>query len=180
MPTNLFVCEGMDNTGKTTLWTKLNNDFKFDGPHSSGPPDNNREMFDRVHKQLEEANSGKIILHDRIPVISDQVYSPVIRGTNPFMEDAEGLELIEEFKQTNHLIIYCRPSRDIILGFEDGRDQMPGVHENASRLLDTYDMLIAHMIAEGGWNIVVYDYTQKGSYHDLKERISEELGTKHD
>lgn len=165
----MVVVEGMDNTGKTTLMKKLESLMGISGHMSNGRPHSIEEMFTRMEGYLSQPG---ISLHDRIHCISDQIYGPIVRKENPFLTPRGG-RIFQEFKKIKPVIIYARPPREMIFDFGT-RDQMPGVIDNSVRLLNAYDELIQNMIHEG-FDILVYDYTDKLSYQELQEYIIERM-----
>lgn len=173
----MIVIEGMDNCGKTTLAHNIIHELKkfniknVEYQHSPGP-DTPENMVNRTYEYLRMANDKKNrILFDRLHVVSDQVYAQVLSRTNVFKDTPEGVRVLRAFILAQPLIIYCRPSMDRIVGFEDGRDQMKGVKENSFELIEAYDRLMGSLNQHpeiGRWS-VLYDYTKE--FRDFKKVV---------
>lgn len=167
----IIAVEGIDNTGKTTLIRRLEELLGISGHMSNGRPQTVLEMFNRMENYL---LTPGVTIHDRLHCISDQIYGPVIRKQNHFLKEERGRQLFQSFKETPHLIIYCRPPREKILDF-GSRDQMPGVITNAAKLLTGYDAFMRKLVNEGKCEIAIYDYTDQDSYIEIRQRIKEML-----
>jgi len=150
----MIIVEGMDNTGKTTLVRKLTSMLPLKKYKSPGPDIGEAEQIEWVRDRLEDPDEW--VIFDRFPLISEPIYGGHIRGYHNF-EDPSKQYLYDMFKDKNPLIIYCRPPRDKILSFEDGRIQMDGVKAKGSILLNEYDRMMTDF--EGETGIRVYDYT---------------------
>jgi hypothetical protein len=158
----MIVVEGFDNTGKSTLMEQIRSYTGVSGHASNGRPHSTQEMFNRMHHYLDYPH---VSLHDRIHCISETVYGPIIRDQYTFTTP-DGREIEKIFKATPHLIIYCRPPREYIFNYGD-RGQMEGVIENDVKLLHAYDQKIRYMINEGGWRIMLHDYTDSNSLKQI-------------
>lgn len=165
----LVILEGMDNTGKSTLARRLERDLGVVQRHSQGKPETSRIMFDRVWDILASKQVG---IYDRFHAISERVYGPILRDVN-YYDWEEGRQQIEALKWTNHLIIYCRPTRDTIFETLGDRDQMMGVIRHHRKLLEAYDNLFAHELKHRPWNTAIYDYTNPDSYEEIKLMVEE-------
>lgn len=161
----MIVVEGMDNSGKTTLVSRLRFAIGARVVKSCGPKDKDEDLFDWTRKQLERPNTRPLYIYDRFSVISDPVYSPVIRGKNPFFDHREGELLIEEFIKQEPLIIYCNPGLERITNFGE-REQMEGVISNVENLLKEYDEVIRYLRVKGS-HIKKYDYASWGDTREV-------------
>lgn len=151
----MIIVEGMDNTGKTTLVRKLTSMLPLRKYKSPGPDIGEAEQIEWVRDRLEDTDEW--VIFDRFPLISEPIYGSNIRGQHNF-EDPSKQYLYDIFKNKKPLVIYCRPPRDKILSFEDGRIQMDGVKLKGANLISDYDKMITD-IKEEGINTVIYDYT---------------------
>lgn len=163
----------MDNTGKTTLVKKIGYDLGLETRKSPGPAPAN-EMFKWVEEQINDFKGGGTIVYDRFAAVTDQVYGPLLRKQNPFKSEVKGRYLLQTLGELNPLIVYCRPSRIFITSFEDGREQMKGVEDNAYELLEGYDNLVVKMVDQG-FEVIVYNFEAEGSYQYLLSNIKEHL-----
>lgn len=155
----MIIIEGMDNTGKTTLIQRLIREVGrgyLSAMVSLGP---NRTLLEQFHwndKQIALAKmGGPLTVYDRFLPICDAVYGPIVRKGS--LWNINHLVIDQLLQEVNPLIIYCRPSDEVVLGFEDGRDQMEGVVENAKKLLDQYDINI-EKLRDMGFKVIQYNY----------------------
>jgi hypothetical protein len=158
----MIILDGMDNTGKTTLANKLCEALNV--PYLHSPSEYRYDRKKMMDWALIEIGSQRSAIYDRFSPITDQVYAPILRGTNPYGDTSRGRFIVDVLKASPHLIIYCRPGTKKILGFEDGRDQMEGVKNNSARLLDRYDNLMTAM-KDDGWKIQYYDYDSSRDFY---------------
>ena len=152
-----IVVEGMDNTGKSTLCKKLSV-LGFDYNHSEGP----RTPEAMYRDTLAFLNKEGMFIQDRIPVISDQVYGPILRGTNAFHTPLGSEVERVYFQDSDILHIFCFPPKDKVVLFEDGRRQMNGVQENAGVLYELYRKFYEDLKSgrkKTRSALVEYDYT---------------------
>jgi hypothetical protein len=180
----MIIVEGFDNCGKSTLIKTLEEEFKPEEIVKSPGPVSYRELFVFADKYISALEKLRLknsplenypIIHDRFPVFSDQVYGPVLRGINPFAELNEGQWLVARLMRNAPVLIYCRPSTEKITKFEDGREQMEGVINNALILLGKYDDLMLQWERRGGRHIIRYNYEQD-SVEELIEVIKKRTG----
>jgi hypothetical protein len=155
----MIIIEGMDNTGKTTLIQRLIREVGrgyLSAMVSLGPNKTLLEQFHWVDKQIALAKmGGPLTIYDRFLPICDVVYGPIIR--NGSLWGINHLIINQLLEEVNPLIIYCRPSNEKVIGFEDGREQMEGVVENAKELLDGYDEVMKKLL-KSGFEIINYNY----------------------
>lgn len=151
---NPIIILGMDNTGKTTLTKKLVKKLEeletkegrrldFVNLNISPGPGEKGKLLDWVSSCMVNKFDTKygIEIFDRFTCIDQQIYGPVCRGEHD-MEDYENWTAILMNLLPSDMkpyVVYCRPHISKIVGFEDGREQMEGVVENAEKLLHRYD-----------------------------------------
>lgn len=152
----MIIIEGMDNSGKSRLAAHLAEKFGLRIIKRSGPP-KDREAF--ILETLEFLILNPEVIYDRHPLISEEVYGPILRNVNVFNRPGVSWEdFLNSLLRLDPLIIYCRPPDEKILCFGD-RDQMPAVVENARRLIDAYDRVMGWIRHEGTL-FVVHDFTR--------------------
>lgn len=153
----LLLIEGMDNTGKTTLARSLRDTLKW--PLLADATVRGKDLGQKIkwHMHQMVLAQDNDIIFDRHSIISEHVYGTVLLGKNILAESPDWPALLQHFKRTRPLIIYCRPPDEVVLKFEDGREQMGGVVENGKRLLDMYDMTMEQVF--NYVPVVKYDYT---------------------
>jgi hypothetical protein len=144
---SLIICEGMDNSGKSTLVSKLHEDL--DIPIIKPP------SFNKIWAKGEDAVCDYILwlidlceqsknmnfIMDRHPIISTAVYEPVLFGRNNLESHFFWPVLKHEFEKCQPFIVYCRPSNETIKNFGN-RAQMKGVIDHADALINQYDVII--------------------------------------
>jgi len=161
----MIIVEGMDNTGKTTLIKNLVSEFKLDvrgsPSHLVGTP----QLMLWVEDEI-EIKYDKPPIYDRWPLISEEVYGPMLRGSS----DAEG-RFIGWAARMCALIIYCKPPIEKILNFGT-RAQMEGVITHGKLLVKEYDKVMKRY-AQQGWGVVMYDYTRVGSYSKVRSIVQQ-------
>lgn len=148
----VLVIEGPDNSGKSTLVTRLSKDLKAVVVNSQVvPPPHEYWVKDYVRWYEEAARFNQQIVLDRHPVISDPIYGPVIRGKTPLSE-----AYCRNVRSTL-CVIYCRPPIGAIRNFGE-RAQMTGVKEKIADLVAGYDAMMSN---PGQFRSVLrYDWTQ--------------------
>lgn len=161
----VILLEGMDNTGKSTLFKRI----LAVAPRLTltlASKDAGADTKKRMNTILAIANSvihGSYefnVLLDRVHVISEEIYGPVIRGSSTFGDCWE--EYWQRFLELDPVVIYCRPPRDLIFENIEKRAQMEGVVDRGAALLKAYDTFIGEKIVLEipSDKFYVYDYTQ--------------------
>jgi cytidylate kinase len=165
----VIIIEGMDNTGKTTLATKLADDLKMVWVNNRHKPKSYEDMADWTYSMAELARRNNV-LFDRWCAISEPVYGPICRNINIATEaDLTGLYMYLQRMVPKHLVIWCKPPREVVISSIDTRDQMEGVVANTHKLLDEYDERMKKVKLH--LNVVEWDYT-KDDYSKLRQVIT--------
>lgn len=152
----IYIVEGMDGSGKTTLAHRLAYDLQGCVISNKRQP----KLLEHIHQLVEVAETSSRVMPvvlDRISTISELVYQQL--RVELFTQECMDLA----WKHLEATVIYCRPV------FENLRlegHQMPGVVENSKKLYDTYDLVMANVAKHH--RVVVYDYTTQ-TYESLKE-----------
>lgn len=152
----IYIVEGMDGSGKTTLAHRLAYDLQGCVISNKRKPKKLTDISQQVAIANNVADCMPVVL-DRVSLISELVYGQL--RTELFTSAC--MELI--WPHVEATVIYCRPA------FENLRlegHQMPGVVENSKKLYDTYDLVMANVAKHH--RVVVYDYTTQ-TYESLKE-----------
>lgn len=144
-----IIVVGMDNTGKTTLCKSLANKLGFTHVDPMGPGKSREEMLDNIMYYLNKSNG---VIFERFSIFEELVYGKTLRGVSKF-----NYQDIEMIKRYNLVIIYCRPSNEVICNFGD-REQMEGVIEKKEALIKAWDNLIYDTLE--GFKIIKYDWTK--------------------
>lgn len=170
----MIIVEGPDNAGKTTLCNTLSRELNKGIIHSPNHKDmmsSTEKWFEWIIQSLTHPSNAHII-YDRHPLISEQVYGPVLRRHN-FFGDGRGAAFYHLLLKSNPLIIYCKPPEENLMDFGD-REQLEGVIDNANLLAVAYDAfmhdLFHHELFNG--DVIKYDYTSN-SIEYVTEAIEE-------
>lgn len=157
----MIIVEGMDNTGKTTLIKSLvaQFDLEYRGSASElrGDPS---KLVAWVDEELARP-TVKPPIYDRFPLISEEVYGPILRGRSSIPE-----RRYDGWAQAHSvLFIYCRPPLGYIRRWGT-REQMEGVKEFDKELIARYDRVM-HRYRCRGWGVIRYDYSDTESHARL-------------
>lgn len=152
----LVILEGADGSGKTSLANRIRKDLdeytlflKSSGPPTIG------QLAD-VIGWLASVPTRIPIVCDRLSVISEYVYGPIIRG-----KCIHGLtieQMARWLKPRPSLIIHCRPSYSALAAGVRQEVQMDGVVLNHRHIIKGYDELMGQLREEETL-IKSYDYT---------------------
>lgn len=149
----LFIVEGPDGAGKSTLIENLRNNSAtpwFILARTSGPPKNHyqiRQFMDMVTQAAQECT----VICDRCPAISEAVYGPLYNRTVLPVWDTQAMV-------ANANVIYCRPPSRVIREKVLMEPQMEGVIDKVDDLIEGYDRLML-AIRPNVQSIMAYDFT---------------------
>lgn len=163
----LILIEGMDNTGKTTLASKLGEllpSFKY---YHHVKPHNRKEAMDNFSQILRESISTDLIC-DRLSTFSEPVYGTILRG-QPLLSDEDVNYMLDILVDSATVIIFCNPPIEAVLKTIGVRDQMEGVEENCKKLYEAYQKLFGGKLNDDDY--IVYDYTDKDRSNGVIELI---------
>lgn len=172
----IVIVEGMDNTGKSTLVEQLIKSDKLRGfrVDRSPGPSSSKDIINRVENCL--LSEFDNIIYDRFPLISEEIYGPVLRGYS-LWEHSHWERYFTQLLQLRPLFIYCQPGRDVILETITQRDQMEGVVEKACVLIDAYDRLFSYLKNFYSLDLIIHNYREdplaKGIFHKIDTKGSE-------
>ena len=165
---SVILIEGCDNSGKTMLANKLACKMGYIVVHLSEPdgPD-----LDQIKPWtldiLKRIENGENIIMDRITLVSERIYGPLLRGDSVFTH-LEWVNLWERFIDLRPKIIYCRPPKEVILGSITKRKQKKGVISNCKKLIDEYDFFFYNLFYHDfKKQVFIYDYTKQNEEEKL-------------
>lgn len=183
----MIICEGMDNSGKTTLISTLKriHGDAIEVIKPPGPFKDSKELKDWMGPEMDKCRTFQydngMIIYDRFPIISELVYGPIVRGesmvTGPLFDETFRDLTSAAFPVT---IIYCRPPDEKILDFGI-REQMDGVREKSLELLYGYDELMSEIsqiilqTPDVKSSITLYDWTNPISHNIVLNVVEAEL-----
>lgn len=153
----LIICEGADNSGKTTLATRIEDKLNYEIIHSPGPGTREHLLQFSIEILTRCRLYNERILLDRFCYFSEQIYGPILRNGPAFTDD-DLSDIRIELMRTTPLVIFCH-TYDPNIGL-DGKWQLEGVVENYRRIREAYKFYFAPYQHALGW-FSLYDYTQK-------------------
>lgn len=163
---SLLIVEGPDGAGKTTLIESFRQSIKryFGMFRFSRNPANPEDVIAFLN-MLETRPKNLILFCDRHPLISEPIYGPILREANHAAEFSLSRHL-EDLQETVQ-IIYCRPSKDVILRnvAETRGTQLEGVPEEIEKIIDAYDHRMRRMEEEFNIPIRYYDFRMDNAKH---------------
>ncbi len=152
----LVILEGADGSGKTSLANRIRKDLDEYTLFlkSSGPP-TIAQLAD-VLVWLASIPTRIPIVCDRLSIISEYVYGPIIRGKCLHGLTVE--QITKWLKARPSMVIHCRPSYSALAAGVREEVQMDGVVLNHRHIIKGYDELMG-LLREEGAVIKPYDYT---------------------
>ncbi len=158
----IIVCEGVDNSGKSTLALWLAKRLKgiYVKTENIPPRDKFLPQYANILTAAQLYGNG-IVVSDRHHAISEPIYGPICRGSSSISVSAATAYLTQV-----NAYVYCRPSNERIIATMPEREQMSGVIQNVQRLIDAYDKFFEAPDARV-WR---YDWTK-----DSSEALAQEI-----
>lgn len=152
----LVILEGADGSGKTSLANRIRNDLDEYSLflRSSGPPTIG-QLAD-VIGWLASIPSRIPVVCDRLSVISEAVYGPILRGKCIHGLSIE--QMARWMKGRPSMIVHCRPSYSALAAGVRREVQMEGVVLNHRHIVKAYDEIMGQLRQEGV-DVRPYDYT---------------------
>lgn len=158
-----IILEGPDGAGKSTLGDQIAAHLGIEVSHDGGPSRDREHALERIHA----LNGYDRTLRDRSTLFSDGVYKKAL-GITPFVSDEEINNLVADYAKKRPLVIYCRPSMDVIFRNIGALDRVKAhkppeyIEKLKVRLpliVEQYDKSMLRWISLG-LNVIVYDYTR--------------------
>lgn len=164
----LIVIEGVDGSGKSTLFNELKSSLYDTWAISRNGRVRIEDDLVGLLEWLWAAPSFQPILMDRHPLISEKVYGPILRNRDLT------LNLTEDLKSRSyrriHTIIYCCPPFKTIEENIMKLRQMKGINENLKQLVFAYETEMVRFRYDNNMNVILYDYT-KMDLNELLEQL---------
>lgn len=171
----MLICEGCDNSGKSTLVGRLSGDLKLLVINNRKRPASAKASRNYLMGVLNLACQFPTIV-DRWQPISEPIYGPICRDTRLLnFKDVESQHALTNV-WVSPLVIYCRPREETILKFKEEIPQMEGVINHAPKIIQAYDDMMKWLPSRG-IPVIRYDWEQD-SYEALKDRVSKHLQTR--
>ncbi len=159
----MIIIEGPDGAGKTTLINGLHTHWHGDSAwydlqviHSPGPLPVN--LFEEGMRILEKVRPVSVL--DRFPYFSESIYGMVLKR-HPLVTIQEFIILRNRLMQFDPLLIFCRPPDDVLKESVLAEEQMEGVVDNLTKIIEGYDESFPHWCRD--FRAVHYDFTDEDS-----------------
>lgn len=131
----IIVCEGPDNSGKTTVGQRLAKDLGGIFLKTNVRPVTTKVLREFVRLSIEIEMSFGILVLDRHHAISEPIYGAILRGHHD-------LDMIECTLSVSNLhAIYCRPPDEIVHKWSESNPQLEGVKEKIDQIIKRYDQV---------------------------------------
>lgn len=172
----LFLVTGPDNSGKTTLISKLEKDLGLPiaKRYHPLPPDSADDYYSYCCHLVQNAKFTHW-LADR-GIIDEFVYGPLLRGTVIFKDRWQINELLRLLNNDGYVqFILCQPPISNQLQTFGERDQLAGTLDSILSINAAFDNLHNWPLSLDRDQIWKYDYTQPGSYEQLRSKIKGRL-----
>lgn len=161
-----IILEGVDGTGKTTLFNYLTGTLNLKSAgHDGGPPEDAADVWRRLALTAAEGAA----VRDRTPAISDFVYAKVFKR-DPKIPMVEALSWLQKFKP---LVIHCSIPPNKILAQKvetkphKSKEHVAQVESNLWNLIIEYQDLMDFLQDQGGVQVLLYDWTLDQNYEIL-------------
>lgn len=138
----MIVVEGLDNTGKTTLVSKILEEFpELVYRPSIGNKHDLNQIRDQAATEAFDWSTMKWTVADRSRLISEYVYNPILKGRPLAYPFHTFLEMFGTFVQQTNLVILCHRNRLHLEGTFDEREQLGGVRQHLTDLDNQYSRI---------------------------------------
>jgi alpha-ketoglutarate-dependent taurine dioxygenase len=155
----LIILEGPDGGGKTTLASTLRlaiDDYLWI-IRTNSKPHHPYEMVE-IADWLKKVPPRLILVCDRHPYISEEIYDPVLRSGRPMITESQAGMMALANYLADVLIVYCRPPEEVLEVSSKKNVQMEGVNENLGQLISAYDRLM-RALKDRGVEVITYDWS---------------------
>lgn len=143
----VFIFEGPDGAGKTYTAEEFSSAVGLPIHHFGGPPESTEEIKQRAKFITKRDN----IIFDRIPLISDIIYSKVVRKEESIFSIKDLDFLTDEDDPKKYFVIYCRPSNQTILDVSletkphKSKEHLDSVKTNICSVISGYDLIMSEI-----------------------------------
>lgn len=163
-----IIVEGPDGAGKTTLVEYLHSLFDFEIICNPKGPDQNFEWWWPETLILKGSRPDTTVIHDRF-FYSELVYGPVIRGRVVVSNDL--IRTTQAQLRQSAMLIYARPSEAALAQGVRVADQMEGVAEKHTKLIEAYDDLMTMEQFHYGKRFYRYDWRSDKEPRSVVEHV---------
>lgn len=164
-----IIVEGPDGAGKTQLVDNLCGWFHLHKVVNELGPEQKLEWW---WPETVAMTTPAPPIHDRF-FYSELVYGPIVRGYLKVPEDL--IRSIQAGLRHEALLIYARPSRETLELGVQAHDQMKGVAEKFTELVDSYDRLMSIETLHYGQRFYRYDWVKNYEPRQVVEYVKRYL-----
>lgn len=175
----MIVLEGCDGAGKSTLGEQLAKAYQLPLVHQKGGPNRTQEELFADMRERNERQKTELVIYDRIPIISENVYGKILRGHSR-MENPEGLVMFNQWIETKPLLIYCRPpvsrlvNSELIKKEHDSAEHIDQLKTRIVQVSACYDDLMINLFAVMYGRVYVYNWkNEEAVLRTVERRIFE-------
>lgn len=182
----MFIVEGPDGAGKTTLIRRLQEQLGFEVMPRPCTSDNGIDMT-TLRQWVDEDLSRPLHYHgfyDRYPLISEPIYGPLLRGrmADGFSDFHWMSDRLTMLTLRQPLIVFCLPPKQRVMDnvldthSQDDTEHLRGVIQHTEAIYEAYTFRAAAQSIMG--DIWVWDYTKEDADMDflhLTELVKEKM-----
>lgn len=171
----IIIIEGFDNSGKSTLASRLSELLNLEVVHPGGPPKHVAEVITRMAEQEAIFALGHKVdfIYDRVTCISDAAYRQ-----DKSYDKIFGFYQASLISCSHVMVIYCRPSDAQLKNFDNHINQAHDTDEivehaksKSDIIISSYDKIINRLTDEG---MMVLAYNFEGDQdHKRFDQICE-------
>lgn len=175
----MFIVEGPDGAGKTTLIRRMQEELKFEVRPRACTSDNGvdpRTLREWVEHDLSRPVHDRGF-YDRHPLISEPIYGPIIRGhmADGFSDWVWMARTLATFNAREPVIVFCLPPKELVLEnvrdtHEATTDHLTGVLAHTEAIYEMYCFRAAQQAQHG--DVLVWDYSSELANQDFKDLLS--------
>ena len=137
-----LIIEGPDNSGKSTLATRLSLTYNIPVIHSGGPG-KPEDVEERIRLDIDRAQQRVIM--DRSFIISDSVYSTCCRGKQLFDPVKQLRKLAKILEEDSHsLLIFCTADYATLTDLEGHKAKSYETEEHVAQVRNVADNIIQY------------------------------------
>lgn len=175
----MLILEGPDGAGKTTLAREIMDHWGIEMAPRVVDKDTNKmtDLVTWVEENVAEGKQWK--LFDRHRLISEPIYGSIVRAKpsdDEFMKMNWMKRVMQQFYDTEPLIIYCMPPLEIVKENVRRDDDNAVVRMYTEKLYAAYATRASIDYALSPGNVIIWDYTQSSDcldpYFELNDAIN--------